>query len=152
LPIGILLLALLLIWLSKKEKYKISQQVIKIVLLTGAISALLTCITGYTLSTLDAYKKPLIIWHTWTGISVVITSMLLYMKQARKEFDLVYKMIMVLLLVLIVVTGHLGGTLTYGKGYLSIPPRNIDSAKTKHPVNVDAIIFPATKPVTLLQQ
>jgi uncharacterized membrane protein len=35
LPIGILLIALLLIWLSKKEKYNISYQVLKIVLLSG---------------------------------------------------------------------------------------------------------------------
>ncbi len=141
LPIGILLVALLLIWLSKKEKYKISQETIKIVLLAGVFSALLTCITGYTLSTLDDYKKPLIIWHMWTGIGVVIASMLLYMKQSRKEFDLVYKMIIALLLILIVVAGHLGGTITYGKGYLSIPPNDSDSVKTKHPVSVGAIIL-----------
>lgn len=141
LPIGILLVALLLIWLSKKEKYKISQETIKIVLLAGVFSALLTCITGYTLSTLDDYKKPLIIWHMWTGIGVVIASMLLYMKQSRKEFDLVYKMMIALLLILIVVAGHLGGTITYGKGYLSIPPNDSDSVKTKHPVSVGAIIL-----------
>lgn len=139
LPIGILLVALLLIWLSKKEKYKISQETIKIVLLAGVFSAMLACITGYTLSTLDDYKKPLIIWHTWTGIGVVIASMLLYMKQSRKEFDLVYKIMIALLLILIVVAGHLGGTITYGKGYLSIPPNDSDSVKTKHPVSVGAI-------------
>lgn len=141
LPIGILLVALLLIWLSKKEKYKISQETIKIVLLAGVFSAMLACITGYTLSTLDDYKKPLIIWHTWTGIGVVIASMLLYMKQSRKEFDLVYKIMIALLLILIVVAGHLGGTITYGKGYLSIPPNDSDSVKTKHPVSVGAIFL-----------
>lgn len=150
LPIGILLVALLLIWLSKKEKYKISQETIKIVLLAGVFSALLTCITGYTLSTLDDYKKPLIIWHMWTGIGVVIASMLLYMKQSRKEFDLVYKMMIALLLILIVVAGHLGGTITYGKGYLSIPPNDSDSVKTKHPVSVGAIFLGNNNSVIVL--
>lgn len=117
LPIGILLIALLLIWLSKKGKYKISHQIIKIVLLAGVFSALLSCITGYVLSTTDDYEKPLVIWHMWMGIGVAIVSMLLYMKIARSEFDILYKILAVVLLILIFVTGYLGGSLTHGSDY-----------------------------------
>jgi uncharacterized membrane protein len=140
LPIGILLIALLLIWLSKKEKYNISYQAIKIVLLVGVFSALASCITGYVLSTEDDYEKPLIIWHMWMGIAVAIASMFLYMKLARKEFDILYKTLAVGLLLLIFVTGHLGGSLTHGSDYLSLNfNADKDTIKIKPLANVEEV-------------
>ncbi|HEY8734466.1 MAG TPA: hypothetical protein VIL90_07880, partial [Puia sp.] len=50
LPIGILLTGLFLQWLSGKEKYKPVLQAVPVVLLGGAIAAVLSCITGYVLS------------------------------------------------------------------------------------------------------
>lgn len=47
LPIGILMVALLLQWLSRKEKYASVKQAIPIVLLWGSIGALVASITGY---------------------------------------------------------------------------------------------------------
>ena len=150
LPIGILLIALLLLWLRKNEKYNISHQVIKIILLFGVLSALLSCITGYVLSTTDNYEKPLVEWHMWMGIGVAIVSMVLYMKFARSEFDIIYKILAFLLLILIVVTGHLGGSLTHGSDYISFnfnADKN-DTIKIKPLVNVqnarvyDSIIQP----------
>ncbi|HEX5152639.1 MAG TPA: c-type cytochrome domain-containing protein [Parafilimonas sp.] len=131
LPIGILLMALLLLWLSKKEKYNIPQQVLKIVLLAGVFSALFSCVTGYILSTQDQYEKPLVVWHMWMGIAVALTSMVLYMKLARKEFDLIYKSLAVALLVLIFVTGHMGGSLTHGSDYLSFGSGDDDTIPIK---------------------
>ncbi len=150
LPIGILLIALLLLWLRKNPKYNISHQVIKIILLIGVFSALLSCITGYVLSTTDKYEKPLVDWHMWMGIGVAIVSMFLYMKVARSEFDIIYKMLAVGLLVLIVITGHLGGSLTHGTDYLSFNfnAYKNDTAKIKPLVNVqeakvyDSVIQP----------
>ncbi|MEP6683801.1 MAG: c-type cytochrome domain-containing protein [Parafilimonas sp.] len=148
LPIGILLISLLLLWLRKNEKYSISQQVIKIVLLIGVFSALLSCITGYVLSTTDKYEKPLVDWHMWMGIGVAIASMFLYMKVARQEFDITYKILAFALLILIFVTGHLGGSLTHGSGYLSFGSDDTDTVKIKPITNVqeakvyDSIIQP----------
>ncbi len=139
LPIGILLIALLLILLSKKAKYNISYEVIKIVLLIGVFSALLSCITGYVLSTQDNYEKPLVIWHMWMGIGVAIVSMVLYMKLARKEFDLIYKVLAVVLLILIFITGHLGGSLTHGSDYLSFGFDDNDTVKIKPITNVQEV-------------
>ena len=136
LPIGILLIALLLMWLSKKSKYNISYDVIKIVLLIGVFAALLSCITGYILSTQDQYEKSLVIWHMWMGIGVAVASMLLYMKLARKEFDWIYKLLAIALLILIFVTGHLGGSLTHGSDYLSFSSNETDTVKIKPIANV----------------
>jgi hypothetical protein len=55
----------------------------------------------------------------WLGIGAAFTSMLLYMKLARKELDIIYKLLSVLVLVLLIFTGHLGGSLTHGSDYLS---------------------------------
>ena len=41
------------------------------------------------------------------------------MKVARTEFDIIYKVLAVALFILIVVTGHLGGSLTHGTDYIS---------------------------------
>ncbi|HYJ65804.1 MAG TPA: c-type cytochrome domain-containing protein, partial [Parafilimonas sp.] len=141
LPIGILLIALLLLWLRKNPKYNISYQVIKIILLIGVVFALLSCITGYVLSTTDNYEKPLVEWHMWMGFGVAIASMFLYMKLARSEFDILYKILAVGLFALIVITGHLGGSLTHGSDYISFnfsSDKN-DTAKIKPLVNVQEV-------------
>jgi cytochrome c/Leucine Rich Repeat (LRR) protein len=150
LPIGILLIALLLLWLRKNEKYNISHQIIKIILLLGVLSALISCITGYVLSTTDKYEKPLVDWHMWMGIGVAIASMFLYMKVARSEFDIIYKALAVGLFVLIIITGHLGGSLTHGSDYISFnfSSDENDTAKIKLLTNVqeakvyDSVIQP----------
>ena len=121
LPIGILLLALLLQWLAAKEKYHISSEVIKLVLLAGMLSALLSCITGYLLSMSGEYDATTVSWHMWMGIAVAIVSMLLYVRVVNKQYGSGYKLLSVGLLLLILVTGHLGGSLTHGSDYLSEP-------------------------------
>ncbi len=119
LPIGVLLISLLLIWLHKKQSYNISIQVIKLVLLWGMFGALASCFTGTLLSLSGDYNTGLVSWHMWMGFGVAIASMFLYMKVARQELDNTYKALSVSLLLLITVTGHLGGSLTHGSDYLT---------------------------------
>ncbi len=119
LPIGILLIALLLIWLSGKKKYNISPETINLVLLIGAISAVVTCITGYLLSLSDDYDQSLVSWHMWMGISVAFASLVLYIRIVNRKMDVTYKILSVALLILIFITGHLGGQITYGTNFLS---------------------------------
>src|SRR5664279_3421398 len=119
LPIGFLLIGLLLEWLSSKEKYHVSQQVIKVVILSGMIAAILSCITGYLLSQDGDYEEDLVAWHMWMGISVAAISILLYAKINRGQFDALQKSLSIMLLLLIFITGHLGGSLTHGPDYLT---------------------------------
>ena len=109
LPIGILLIALLLIWLSKKERYNISPALINLVLLIGAVSAFITCITGYLLSLSGDYEAGLLSWHMWMGIGVAFASFLLYIKVVNRQLDILYKILFAALFILIFITGHLGG-------------------------------------------
>ena len=119
LPIGILLMALLLLWLSRKEKYHISPELIKVVLLCGLFSAILSCITGYMLSLNGDYDGTTVVLHMWMGIGVTAAALLLCAKVFSRQFDAVYKIAAIGLLVLILVTGHLGGSLTHGENYLT---------------------------------
>jgi mono/diheme cytochrome c family protein len=121
LPIGILLVGLLMQWLSRKPTYATLIPAIPIVLLAGTFSALASCITGYLLSISDDYDKDLVSWHMWMGIGVALVSLMLYAKEKNPAFAIDKKILSIGLLVLIMVTGHLGGSLTHGSDYLSKP-------------------------------
>ncbi len=118
-PIGVLLVSLLLILLQKKPSFNISIQTIKLVLLWGMFGALASCLTGTLLSLSGDYNVSLVSWHMWMGFGVAVASMFLYMKLARQELDSTYKALSVSMLLLITVTGHLGGSLTHGTDYLT---------------------------------
>jgi len=119
LPIGILLIGLLLQWLSSKEKYLINKEVIKVVILCGMIAAIISCITGYMLSLSGDYDKTVKDWHMWMGIGVAVISIVVYVKINYAQYGIQYKILSVVLFLLILVTGHLGGTLTHGANYLT---------------------------------
>lgn len=121
LPIGVLLVAILLQWLSGKEKYKGVKQAIAPILLFGSIAAIVACITGYFLSISDDYDQSSVNWHMWMAIGVVLVSSILYTKEVNPKVEVSSKLLSIGLVVLIIVTGHFGGTLTHGSDYLSKP-------------------------------
>ncbi len=125
LPIGILLIALLLLWLCRKEKYTALKPAVHIVLLCGTIASAISCITGYSLSISDDYDKSLVSWHLWMALGVLFVSFLLYLKELNDRFAVNKKMLSVGLLILISVTGHLGGSLTHGSEYITKPLKDI---------------------------
>lgn len=117
LPIGILLLAGLFQLLSRKEKFVLLQPATGVALFWGMLSAIASCISGYFLSRGDDYDQQLVTAHQWFGISVAAVSLLAYLLYKKKNsFG---KWIILLLVILIVVTGHLGGSLTHGSDYLT---------------------------------
>lgn len=87
----------------------------------GVIAAFLSCITGWILSLTDDYDKRLVSWHMWMGIATAFTSLLLYAKSVNPKFGISRKLLTLILLTLILVTGHLGGSLTHGSDYLTKP-------------------------------
>jgi uncharacterized membrane protein len=128
LPIGILLIGLLLQWLHNKESHSVSLPVIKVVFLAGTISAWISCATGYILSTSGDYETGLVNWHMWMGITVAVTSLLIYRLIVMQKTGIWYKGLSLGLLVLIMVTGHLGGSLTHGSDYLTAALKSDDDA------------------------
>lgn len=118
LPIGILLFAIVLQLLSKWEKFGQITNALPIAYLLGAISAVFSCLTGLALANNGDYDADLVFKHQWLGISVALFSLTGYYFIKNKK-TVYLKWLSYLLLLLIVLTGHLGGTLTHGEGYLT---------------------------------
>src|SRR5436190_15051539 len=117
LPIGILLLAALFQLLALKPKYAALHAAISIALFWGMISAILSCITGYFLSLSGDYDDELIDRHTWFAIATASISLIAYFfHRWENEFA---KWVILLMVPLIFITGHLGGSLTHGSDYLT---------------------------------
>ena len=145
LPIGILLIALLLQWLSRKKEYAIAHGVLKLLWGLGVASAILSCITGYLLSVNNEYDDTAVALHMWSGIAVAAVSLLLFAKVAARQYDGLYKGGAALLFLLITATGHFGGSLTHGSDYLSLALLNTsgtDSAGIKPIADVqEALVY-----------
>lgn len=91
----------------------------------GMISAVASCISGYFLSLSGDYDEQLVNWHQWVGISVAVISILIYFSRKRFLFARWQWVFTVLLLLLVTVTGHLGGSLTHGTDYLTQPIKTL---------------------------
>jgi uncharacterized membrane protein/mono/diheme cytochrome c family protein len=118
LPIGFILLGILFQWLSLWERYAGLAAAIRFTFLLGAISAVLSCLTGLALSSAGEYDAATVQWHQWFGIAVAVLSFVGYW-YAGKPFSSKPKIISIVIFVLILITGHLGGTLTHGEGFLT---------------------------------
>ena len=94
---------------------------VKPMLLWGAIAATIAAITGYILSINDDYDQKLVNLHQWMGISVALLSWILYATIHRRRWRFNNKFIALILFIVILITGHLGGSLTHGSDYLTQP-------------------------------
>lgn len=156
LPIGFLLLAGVFEWMGRKEKYASLREAATFTLLLGAISSIVAAFLGYLLSLGGGYNESTLSWHMWMGILVCVVSIVAYLYKAEllpaisKLPKGVYAGTMVVMLLVLSYTGHLGGSLTHGSSYLTqympngmraiagLPPRenyerpvvtNLDSAE-----------------------
>lgn len=144
LPLGILLIALMLQWMSRKNKYVALQPAVPLILLIGSVTAFASCITGYLLSISDDYDQSLVSWHMWMGIAVTLVSLILYAKEKNPAFAVNKKILSLGLLLLLMITGHLGGSLTHGSDYLIKPLQQIFST--------DSMANTSIKPVANAQE
>lgn len=120
LPIGILLIACIFLVISRYARFANLYPSVEILLFLGMISAVLSCLTGYFLSNSGDYEGELVSNHKWMGIAVAALSLLLlFIHKSTKVDSRISKVMAVLLILMIAVTGHLGGSLTHGSGYLT---------------------------------
>ncbi|MHA8057135.1 c-type cytochrome domain-containing protein [Aquirufa nivalisilvae] len=110
-PIGILVIACVMIWVQAIRKTE-TQSSISALLLLGAIAAIMASISGYLLSNSGDYEKGDVLAHQWWGIGTTLCAIILYFFQAYQ------KIISLVLFVALAITGHFGGVLTYGSNYL----------------------------------
>lgn len=141
LPIGILLLNAVFVFLSKTKRFENLVVAIPVTLFLGAMSATVACVTGWYLSQSGEYTEGVLTYHKWTGIAVAVVSWLLF-------FSKQYQNTLVWLLIIggLSVTGHYGGTLTHGEGYLFADEKakNTEGVDTSHkmPENIqEALVY-----------
>ena len=119
LPIGILLLGLFMEWMALKPAYAAWRPAAHMAIGVGALMALLSCITGFILSKSGDYDATTVTVHQWLAISLTIVAFILYAMVRGRAFGNLARVISVLVLALLILTGHWGGTLTHGPGYLT---------------------------------
>ena len=143
LPIGILLLACLFSFLIKKEKYAALKPALGIALFWGMLSAIASCITGFLLSKSGDYDETAVNQHQWLGIATAITASVFYYFYRKNKPVLNQEWLPITLIGLIMITGHLGGSLTHGSDYLTAPLSIFASETASKPIqNVqEAIVF-----------
>lgn len=119
LPIGILLLACFFQILTIKDRFTILQPAIPVMFFWGMISAVLSCITGLMLYRSGDYEGVLVERHQWLGITVAIASLVLYMLYQLSIGERSARIFSIIIIILITITGHLGGSLTHGPDFLT---------------------------------
>ncbi len=126
LPIGILLFAGLLEVLRLESKKGAAVNVVlQIAYLVAFVTALFAAIAGYTLSADGGYNENTLFWHQWSGISVVIISLLLFIIKCYNRYDRklwnlhASQWLLTTVILFVAIAGHFGGTLTHGEHYLS---------------------------------
>lgn len=133
LPIGILILGALFHLLSAADTYAFLRPVVRITYLLGAIGAIASCISGYLLSQTSDYDTQLVTLHQWFGIAVATISLLLYLLLTFRPNTLLLRVLAVVVLIGITITGHYGGSLTHGSAYLFVGLKGTTSSKTAIP-------------------
>ncbi|HVZ26670.1 MAG TPA: c-type cytochrome domain-containing protein [Sediminibacterium sp.] len=146
LPIGFLILAIILQWMQSRSEFQVTQPVVRLIYLLGFFSSLITIGSGLQLGSSGEYDADTLIWHEWMGFGVAITAgvSFMYTRDLNKPAS---KAISVLLCCLLIITGHLGGTLTHGEGFLTKGIFSADSTSQKHtrkPIASlpDALVYP----------
>lgn len=135
LPIGFLLLALLFHMLIHWAKQENLKQALTITLVAGMIAALFSCITGYVLSLSGDYDKELTGKHQNLGLLTTAISLGWFYAHSTQQKIIYQHLSAGLVLLGISITGHLGGTLTHGEGYLFSGAGSAEAAVQKPVIN-----------------
>lgn len=134
LPIGILVLACCFELLSGAKKFATLKPAIPSMMLWGMLAALLSVLSGLALSSNGEYEDELVETHEWAGIAVAAVAMLLFLFYKKNAGGRVIKATTLMLLLLITITGHLGGSITHGEGYITAPLTGDDKVVEIKPI------------------
>lgn len=128
LPIGILFLSFTFECLALIPRYKKMKVAIQPTLFMGAVFAVMAAISGYFLSGEGGYEDDLLETHQYLGIATAAFSIILFgirkskfikrKPQPQKNYFRIA--LSGVLLLLLTLTGHFGGSLTHGEEFLSL--------------------------------
>ena len=120
LPIGAFLFTFLL-FVSQKYLKSNFNPAVRMGLLFSFITSIITSIFGYILHLNGDYDSVLVDRHMWLAIATtILIGFVLYLHKRQKPYNHVLSSF-VFATVLLIITGHNGGSLTHGKDYLKLP-------------------------------
>jgi len=141
LPIGFLVLAAILYGIARITRNVSLLKPLPLILFFGALGAIASVILGWFLSNEGGYSEGTIFWHQWLGITVAVlsTGCWLWIKGVFTKKEVIDSAqlisdsdqnvlgqkkslgwILTVLVLLVSITGHLGGNLTHGEDYLFV--------------------------------
>jgi uncharacterized membrane protein len=121
LPIGIAVALFVLEWVSRKEKYRYLAVASPFLWGAMAISALLTACLGYLHFAEGSFTGDSASQHRTFGTLVALVAALVAFLRTSgfaESYKPVFFPASIVLLLLVTITGHFGGNLTHGSGYL----------------------------------
>jgi hypothetical protein len=123
LPIGIIFVTLLLEGWRRVRNLDVKPAIWQLLWGTTALSATLSAITGYLLAEKGGYGEELLQQHKQGGIALAILTFIISITYFTSKFDFVFRKLRLVLVpasaLLLVYTGHGGGSLTHGADFLS---------------------------------
>lgn len=123
LPIGFVCIAVLIEVFFRKSSDTNLQPLVTFIWLLAALSATISVALGYLLSLQGGYDDATLYWHKWAGIFLALVIHICYfIKKYRLQKSWTKYLAPVSLgicILLLMITGHYGGSLTHGSNYLT---------------------------------
>jgi uncharacterized membrane protein len=129
LPIGFLVALAILEMLAHHQDRTLPRPTISALLWLTAGAAVATAGSGYALSREPGYDTPDVLLHMRLGFGVAAASVLLAIVHMRAREGtrsggmVAYRIVLAVAVLLTIPTGHFGGTITHGEGFLTGPLR-----------------------------
>ena len=138
LPIGILIIGFVLEIGFRKKPSDTVRDIVLMVLGFGALSALISLGTGWLLADNGGYDETLLFRHRWLAVAFTALSVGLYFlkRSTTTSAKKIYMPLYVVVLILLGITGHYGGSMTHGEDFLfadhapqKVTIENVDKAQ-----------------------
>jgi uncharacterized membrane protein len=136
----ILLLVPFSIFLYTRKNKNELEDLFTVLLYYITLITTLTAILGIFLATGENYNSVSLSYHKWLGVSIAFfCHLMIYIRNWSKQNRLTWNVLMSIAIIMIVATGHYGGTLTHGEDYLSF--NNKSQKINKAVFSIDTTLF-----------
>jgi len=117
-PIVLLIAALAFELMDRRRKTASYRQAVRLLVISGMVASILSVAFGLALASSGEYGEEQVSTHRWTGIFTALFSVITMTAYRMQRAGLAFIMLIITVLN-VVVTGHLGGEITHGEGYLT---------------------------------
>jgi len=141
LPIGILIFTFILELIQLKSKTKFDQAIF-IGIFLGTIFAIVAAVMGWLLSLDGGYDEKLLNNHQYAGWILCLFCILLVIVKmffsANVYFDKLNKSLWSIIIIVLFVVGHFGGSITHGADYLALD-LSAGNKEVKKALSIDSV-------------